>query len=86
MKIYYSNPGCHIEKTRALFSLGKKPEAVKSLEISARLAQHALEGEQNNLEQARAEIDKKYHASRVHLFESQLRYIEKLRSDFVNEP
>lgn len=82
VKIYYGNPGCHIQKAQALFALGNKPDAIVVLEISGKIARHALEGAKHDLERARSEGKKELHRSSVYLYESQLRHIDALRKQF----
>ena len=80
VETYYGNPGCHFQKTRALIALGRKAEARKSLDISERLTRHALENAKRKIERSRFEIEKELHRSSINLYESQLFYIETMRS------
>lgn len=80
LKTYYGTPGCHIEKTRALIALGRKDEARKSLDISERITQHALENANRDFERSRFEIEKELHRSSIYLYKSQLFQIGKMRS------
>ena len=82
-KTYYGNPGCHIQKSRALIALGRKAEAEKSLEISEKLARHALEGAHRDLNQARSELDKELHTSSVARSEGYLNLIESMRTNLA---
>ena len=79
IEIYYGNPGCHIEKTRALIALGRKAEARKSLDISERLTRHALENAKRELESSSSEIEKNLHRSSINHYESALLYIVTMR-------
>lgn len=83
VKAYYGSPGCHIQKSRALVALGEKAEAVKSLDISERLARHALEGAQHDLNQAYSELDKELYTSRISQHESYLYLIDAMRSELA---
>ena len=80
IRTYYANPGCHIEKSDALIAMGRKSEAWKSLEISERLARHALEGAKERLNNAKSDFDRKEAATYIRLYESQLNEIESIRS------
>jgi hypothetical protein len=82
-KAYYGSPGCHIQKSSALIALGKKAEALKSLDISERLAHHGLEGAKRNLNQAYYELDKELYTSIISEHESQLYLIDSMRSELT---
>lgn len=82
-KAYYGSPGCHIQKSRALIALGEKTEAVKSLDISERLARHALEIAQHDLNQAYSELDKELYTSKIYQHNSYLDFIDSMRSELA---
>jgi tetratricopeptide (TPR) repeat protein len=83
IKAYYANPGCHIEKSEALIALGRKSEAWKSLEISEKLARHALDTAKQELNDARSELDRKNQTSKIDLYNTQLLLIESIRSELA---
>lgn len=80
VKAYYGSPGCHIEKAKALMSIGKISEAKEALDISEKLAGHALEGAQWNFNHARSELDKELYTSYISRYESSLELINYLRT------
>jgi len=86
IKIYYGNSGCHILKAKSLFALGNRTAAIKTLDISDRIAHHALEGAKHDLERASSELDKELYGSFVNKFESELQHIEAIRSKYAKEP
>jgi hypothetical protein len=80
IRAYYANPGCHIQKSYVLIAIGRQSEAWKSLEISERLALHALEGAKERLNNARSDFDRKEAATYIRLNEAQLNEIQSIRS------
>lgn len=83
VKAYYSSPGCHIEKSRALMALGRKIECGKSLDISERLARHALEGAQRDLNRAYSELYKELYTAKISQNEAYLSLIDSMRSELA---
>lgn len=64
-KAYYDHPGCYVAKAEALIALGRRTEAVKSLDIAERLTLHASERARWDLDHARSELDKEVHTAYI---------------------
>lgn len=64
-------------------ALGRKIECGKSLDISERLARHALEGAQRDLNRAYSELYKELYTAKISQNEAYLSLIDSMRSELA---
>lgn len=76
---FYANPGCHVDKVRALIELKQSAEARIQFGIAERLVDHLIQSNESDLRRASQSLEKELCESKGRNLNAQKSYLDSLR-------